>query len=329
VEQIANRFGYFLTMDVDDKLTARLISDSNSVDHAYSDTAQVVNFTPDDTFSDFVNRIVVTGESLNYTEVLYGEERITSLSGTVGWWGFKEDETIWYSDDQSRRVRFPRLEVLESSSSILFQLAGDVSESIEEIDENDLYCVVEIKAPNLVPLLLSAIAGYIAAGKINNWVIVTVSVGVGKGWSYPLGRLLENTAIVLALMVLGSVGNYQFEVWGRPVGYVRRSVSGQADDLDLQQRIGTVVANKHEGFLTDTAARCADVAEFDLLLASLQRSRAKLTKTAHLQDQVGDTITFPHPHTANNVTMFITDIKRKYKPTKDGHFLDDIEGWVI
>ncbi len=299
------------------------------MDHAYTDTAQVVNFTPDDTFSDFVNRIVVTGESLNYTEVLYNEERITGLSGTVGWWGFKKDKKVWYSDDKTRRVRFPRLEVLESTSSILFQLAGDVSEGIEEIDADDQYCVVEISAPNLIPLLMSAIAGYLAAGQISDWVYVNVSVGVGKGWTFPLGRALENTAIVLALMVLGSSGNYQYELYGRPVGYVRRSVSGQADDTDLQQRIGTVVANKIEGFLCDTAARCTDVAELELMLATLQRSRAKLTKTAHLQDQEGDTITFPHPHTGNTVTMFVTDLKRRYLPTKDGHFLDEIEGWVL
>ncbi len=65
------------------------------------------------------------------------------------------------------------------------------------------------------------------------------------------------------------------------------------------------------------------------MLARLQRSRAKLTKTAHLQDQEGDTITFPHPHTGNTVSMFVTDLKRRYLPTKDGHFLDEIEGWVL
>lgn len=324
VEQIANRFGYFLTMDVDDKLTARLISDSNSIDHAYATTAKVVSFTPDDTFSDFVNRIVVTGESLNYTEVLYDEERITGKSGTIGWWGAKKDQKAWYSDDQSRRVRFPRLEVLESASSITFQLSGDVRESISEIDEDDQYCVVEIDAPNLVPVLVSAIAIYFAGNKLGD-----VTVGIGGGYTIPYGRLIEGVGLYSALMVLGSMGNYQYEIYGRPVGYVRRSVSGQADDLDLQQRIGVVVANKIEGFLTDTAARCMDVAEFELMIAKLQRRRAKLTKTAHLQDQVGDTITFPHPHTGNTVTMFVTDLKRRYLPTKGGHFLDDIEGWVI
>ncbi len=324
VEQIANRFGCFLTVDVDDKLTARLISDSNAVDHAYTDTTQIINFTPDDTFSDFVNRIVVTGESLTYTEVLYDEERITGKAGTIGWWGCKKDQTVWYSDDQSRRVRFPRLEVLESASSIAFQMAGDVRESITEIDEDDLYCVVEIDAPNLIPMLVSGTAMYFAGNKLGD-----VTVGIGGGYTIPYGRLIEGVGLYAALMVLGSVGNYQYEVYGRPVGYVRRSVSGQADDLELQQRIGTVVVNKIEGFLTDTAARCTNVAEFELMLARLQRSRAKLTKVAHLQDQVGDTITFPHPHTGNTVKMFITDIKRKYKPTKDGHFLDEIEGWVL
>lgn len=324
VEQIANRFGYYLTMDVNDKLTARLISDSNAVNHAYADTTKIVNFTPDDTFSDWTNRIVVTGESLDYTEVLYDEERITGLSGTVGWWGFNKDKKVWYSADKSSRVRFPRLEVLESTSGILFQLAGDVRESISEIDEDDKYCIVEITAPNLIPVLISALAIY-AAG---NWLGDAV-LSWGAGWTKPVGRAMEGVGLYLAMMVLGSVGNYQFEIYGRPVGYVRRAVSGSADDIDFQRQIGKVVSNKIEGFLTDTAVRCADVAEFEMMIARCQRNRAKLSKITHLQDQEGDTISFPHPYTGNTVTMFVTDLKRRYKPTKGGYFTDELEGWVV
>ena len=265
----------------------------------------------------------MTGESLNYTEVLYNEERLDAFAGTIGWGGFRKDFQRWYSTDRSRRARYPRLEVVETSTSILFQLAGKIRESISEVDADDQYCVVEISAPNLIPVLIAAIGIYFAGTKVpdeTTWVFSP---------NLPVGRVIESTGLFLAMMVLGSIGNFQYEIWGRPVGYVRRSVSGQADDLELQQTIGTVVANKIEGFLTDTAARCTTVAEFELLLARLQRNRAKLTKTAHLQDQEGDTITFPHPHTGNTVTMFVTDLKRRYLPTKGGHFIDDIEGWVL
>jgi len=57
LDQICNRFGYFLRMSVDGKVTARRVSDANTVDHDYSDLTKVINFTPDDSFSDFTNRV--------------------------------------------------------------------------------------------------------------------------------------------------------------------------------------------------------------------------------------------------------------------------------
>ncbi|HXK36148.1 MAG TPA: sialidase family protein, partial [Candidatus Paceibacterota bacterium] len=81
VDQIGNRFGYAITIGVDGKVRAIKIAGDNPVDHEYADASLVVDWTPDDSFSDFTNRVVVVGESRDFMEVMYEEELIKQLMG--------------------------------------------------------------------------------------------------------------------------------------------------------------------------------------------------------------------------------------------------------
>lgn len=324
VDDVCHRFGYFPTVGMDGKITARPISETAAVAHTYATTAELVNFTPDDSYSDLTNRITVTGQSLDDIEVLFAEERLDAFAGTVGWWGFRKDFERWYSTDKSRRARYPRLKVVETSTSILFHLAGKIRERISEVDPEDKYCVVEVSAPNLIPVLIGAIGLYFSAGKIGDAV-----AAFGAGYTQPVGRAIENVAVCLALMVLGSTGNFQYEIWGQPLGYVKRNYSASANDLDLQNRIGMVVEQKIEGFLCHSPAHCQAVADFELMLARLQRNRVNFSKIGHLQDEIGDTLSLPHPITNQATRIYAAHLRRRYKPAVDGdgYLLDEIEGW--
>jgi hypothetical protein len=116
VSAILDRYGYFLAVTVDDEISARKIALDNAVDHVYGDTTQLLSFSPDDTFSDFTNRVTVIGQERTFTEVTYAEECVQTLNGTVGWWGYNNDFTIWYSDDHARVCRNPRLKVIETAT---------------------------------------------------------------------------------------------------------------------------------------------------------------------------------------------------------------------
>lgn len=325
VDDIAHRFQHFCAVDQSGNIAFRPITFNATSSNTYQ-LEQIIEYSPDDNYSDMTNRITVTGESLHDFQITHEEERLASLNGTVGWWGFKKDYTLYYSEDESKRAMNPRLEVVETSTGILFKLAGDVTEKISHEDPDHKYCVVEVKAPNLVPILASAIALYAAGNQIGDGV-----VGLG-GTTIPIGRKMEGVGLLLGLMVLGSVGNFQYEVWGNPVGYIKRSYEASADDTELQQEIGMVVEARQEGFLCHTPGQCQTVADFEMTVTKAQRSRVNVKKTTHLQDEIGDTVTIPHPYTGQQNKVFLTNIIRKYKPPVDrqrGHVLDLIEGWVL
>jgi len=330
--QICERFGYFLKINPDNTVTAGRITNTNPVDHAYSDVSTVIRFEPDDKYSDFTNRVTVVGQEKDYLEVTYPEEMIQQLNGTVGWYGFHQDYNVPYSEDESRTCINPRLKVIESSTSIAFELAGDISESITFIDPNNNYCTVTVEAPDLTPMLVMAIAAIAATWYVQDVVVIPVA-GSETGFTVRQGTWQNMVSVWTALMILASVGNFQYEVWATPKGSIRRSVQGSADDSDSQIDSGVIVEKKLEDPMCYSVAECEFVAANELLVARLQRNRIKQAKIADLTDEEGHTITIPHPYTGELLTIFITDLNRRYQKASEaegeGGIYDEIEGWVL
>ena len=69
------------------------------------------------------------------------------------------------------------------------------------------------------------------------------------------------------------------------------------------------------------------------MIAMAQRNRVKFDKIAHLQDEEGDTIVVPHPYGGEPMTVFITDLTRKFGIPESagagGGFTDSIDGWKV
>ncbi|NPU85557.1 MAG: hypothetical protein HPY65_13855 [Syntrophaceae bacterium] len=332
IQQILDRYGYFLKINRDDKISAGKIALNNAVTHAYGNSAQVLSFMPDDTFSDFTNQVTVVGQERTYTEVVYAEERITTRSGTTGWYGYKNDFIVYYSDDQSARYRSPRLVVIETATTIAFKLSGGVSEGITYIDANEKYCIVTVSAPNLVPALIVAIAVYLVAAFIPD-IVVTVGFIVEGGFTIPIGRIIQAIAMIVIVNIISSIGNYQYEIYGLPVGYVRRSLQATADDTELQGEIGKVISTKLENEFCYTTEDCQLVANHERDVLKGQRRRVKFSKISHLQDEEGDTISVIHPYSGQVMKVFITDLKRTYRvpsgAREEASCIDEIEGWYL
>lgn len=317
IEQICNRYGYFFKITVNDKCTCSKISDSNSITHIYTATEKIITYTPDDTFSDHTNKIIVACEGRDTVQRIFPQERVLFLTGTMGWWGQKKDRKEYYNENREKQVMNPLIKKLETTEGIMFELAGKVKESIAEIDPDNKYVVVRIEAPDLRPALIAAISIYIGAGSIPGFI----------------GDMSKTAAFVLIVNILASIANYQFEIWGNPVGYVRQSWQATAEDTDLQALIGKTIEKKIDEPLAYYINEAQDVANHEMLILKLQRRRIKIKKIAHIQDEEGDTIQIKHPYSARDKKIFITNLTRSLKLSEtsegDGYFFDEIDGWLL
>jgi len=327
INQICDRFGYYIRFDVDHVAECKRIHYDNSVDHTYTAANKIISHEPDDRHSNFINKVTVMGQERSWTDVTFGEERVGELHGTTGWWGAKKDYRVYYSPDASRRCKNPRLNVLETANSIAFKMAGSISESISAQDTVTFkHCTVTVKAPNLIPALVGGLVALAATYDIGN-------VETGR-MTISFGRILTNLSLSFVLSILCSIGNFQYEIYALPMGKIRRSIQASADDTEAQAETGCVIEKKLEDPLCYSQSDCAVVANHELMVVKYQRRRIRITKIAHLQDEDGDTIQIVHPHTGLSLKIFIVNLIRRYKKasganTNDGYFYDHIIGWVV
>lgn len=331
INQIASRFGHYFRFDVDGVATTKKISRDNPISHIYTDATKIYDFSADDKYSDFTNQVVVQGEYRSLTQLTYEEERIKTVSGTLGWWDKEKRHRVWFSEDRSRKAIHPRMKVLESAMGIAHELAGGIVEELElcppEADNKYVDVMVGAKNPGVLEAAL--------IGAVSLWALAHfMPDGVTWGQTIPIGRVAESIGLLMSLAILQSVANYQIEVHAQPIGDVRRSCQNQWDDFVHQAEIRAVNNQTLEDPLCYSENECLFVANFEGMVVQLQRNRAMFSKVAHLQDEEGDIIQVIHPYGRHALNILITRLTRTFKKpdgvtAEDGGFTDAIEGWVL
>jgi hypothetical protein len=323
---ILDHFEYFSRMDVNNKVsTRRLKTFVDAVDHVYtlSVIQTITDFTPDDNYSSLTNRVIVKSELLDPLEVLYPEELVTSLSGSGGWWEKGHvHETVYFSDDKEKKCRDPRLEVITSIKDfkILWQESGG-TESMSFVSPDELYVIITIEFPGLQSMLVVLLAAVIVVG---------AAASSCDYWNDCGEYMMAFTILVSAVgYLLGQVATYEYEIYARPLGDVKQTIQGEANDEEFQSFLGLVSTAEIEDEFCYDVAECQRIAEYELSLVQAQRKRISFTKLAHLQDEVGDIIQIYHPYSKLPLNIFITSLKRYYVSGKSGQFIDTIEGWNI
>ena len=327
IEEIVDHWGYFSRMTMDDEFTVTEFRFSGDPDHDYGADALIVDFTPSGDYSTLVNRVCVRGESRDFFEIAYEEEPIDLLNGTVGWWGSRKEIQVWYSTDHQKQVRSPRLNVIESVGEFkIFFIGGGGTEYLDPAleDPEEYYCMLVIECPDMVELLIITIAAIVATATL----AIPCVLNCGK-FLFLLGLGME----VLGYL-LGAVANYEYEIFGRPVGKEKQQIQFCANDTDFQREVGDyVVVEDIDDPFVYTVGIARMVAEKELKVARAQRNRVSFKKVGHLQDEVGDIIRVPHPNSKIGMDVFVTNITRVLTPASkdqgDGHFFDTVEGWRI
>jgi hypothetical protein len=325
-EELGDHFFFFVKMTVDNDFTVVEFDFDKSPDHTYSDLVSMIDFSPDDTYSNYVNQVTVIGEARGFIEVIYDYELVDRLNGTMGWWGEDKNKTVYFSRDGERECVNPKLNVIQSVREFeIFSIKGGGDESIASVDPYDKYCIVYIEGPNLVGVFIAAVAALIAAG--------AAAIYCDESWMCGFFVFLTSTMSSIVINILGAVANYDYEIWAQPVGKEKLTIQAIANDVPFQQEIGRIVNDVIEDPLCYTVGQCQTVAQQEIKLLQLQRQRIKFSKTAHLQDEVGDIISLPHPYSGQAIKTYVTELKRimtiPERGNSGGKFIDSIEGWRI
>ena len=329
VESITNRYGFYVDVSLaDDTLRARRISPDNPVDHSYASATNLLEFSPDDSYSNLTNRVTVAGEGRTPLDVEAAEESVGGESGTLGFFQHKQVHRIYYSEDRQKRAARPRLEITQSASSIGFKMGGQMNQWISAVDPAGHWVEVTSEGPDLMPVLVAAIALFVV-GKSQPPAFGSIS----EPAETKRGSWIKDAGLYLALQCLAAVGNYAFTIHACPIGQVYQTFEASANDAELQQDLrGTVIETRIDDPLVYESAQARQVAERELWILQAQRRRVKFSKTAHLQDDAGDTLQLPHPYTGAPIKLLVTNLTRTMNlpgSGGSGEYTDSIEGWVL
>ena len=329
VESLTNRYGYYVDVSLaDDTLRARRISPDNPVDHSYGSAANLLEFSPDDSYSNLTNRVTVTGEGRTPLDVETAEESVGSESGTLGFFQHKQVHQIYYSDDRQKRAVRPRLEITQNASSIGFKMGGQMKQWISAVDPEGHWVEVTSEGPDLMPVLAAAIALFVV-GKCQPPAFGSIS----EPAETKRGSWMKDAGLYIALQCLAAVGNYAFTIHACPIGEVYQTFEASANDTELQNDLrGTVIETRIDDPLVYEAGQAQQVAAREMWILQAQRRRVKFSKTAHLQDDAGDTLQLPHPYTGAPIKLFVTNLTRTMTipgSGGSGEYTDGIEGWVL
>jgi hypothetical protein len=221
---------------------------------------------------------------------------------------------------------------------MMFELGGGVSETlIDESaldpDENarDTYCIIYIESMDLTGVLAAALAALIAAYWIEDVNIYFPGCSGGICKNIPIGKYVALVAIFVALNVLGSTVNCQYKVWGRPLTRVRRTVQAEANDTEMQTKMGrTITETSYQDPISGSVAECQVVANYLKMVGMGERKRWGAEKVPDLRNEEGDTLSVLHPFTGQAITVFLTDNRIEFNVPEEGEggdFNQTFEGW--
>ena len=326
VQEILEHFGYFGYMDVDGNFVAKRLDPNASTDHEYSDLSKSIGFTSDDSFSDFTNRVVVKGEGRYFIEVLYTQESVGSLNGTIGWWGEKIVKRVYYSEDRERTCRDPVLEVIQSVADFeIFKMKGGGTQYISSVDDYEKWIEITIEAPNLVGIMIANVILILATGIF----------AMACDWGKFCGAMIFALSLLIGTLfyMLGCVATYNYNIFAKPIGHEKQTFQNEANDFPTQRELdGQVITQSIDDPFCYTVTSCGDVAGYEMDVLIAQRNRVKFGQIADLRIEIGDVILRDHPYSGEEIRTFMTNLDRRYKkpsgPGKtDGYFLDDVQGW--
>lgn len=323
IKDILDHFEYVFHFTTAGVFTPVRLDFTKAVDHTYSTTDQISNYSPDSTFSSYVNQLRVIGETHDFLDIVYDPEEVGAVNGTCGWWDETIEHTVYYNKERTRKCRNPYLEVNISTGDFTYFLAKfGGAEYISYEDPEELYCIITVEGPNLIPVVVGLAAILLALG--------FAALGCDGFVTGVCGFYINAALINVNLLCMALLANatYDFTIWAMPLGKQKQTIQYIATDQSQMDLLNQQpVMEEIEDALCYTVAQCQRVAEYELNVIKYQRERIKLTKAYHLQDEIHDMLVVYHPYSGQPMQILVANLVRTM--VIRGEVTDSIEGWRI
>jgi hypothetical protein len=186
VNTLLSHFEYALYFDMNGKISMVRVTRSGTVTHVYTDNTTILDFSPDDTYSSFINRVIVTSESHDFIQVTYSEEPMATKTGMLGPFMIDNDKRlrIYYSEDRQQQAVNPWMETHTSvrDSGMYGEVASFFGwdgrgEWITKEDPDHRWVEVTIHADNLTNVFWAVLAVF----AVTYYICLGCDAGGGLG----------------------------------------------------------------------------------------------------------------------------------------------------
>lgn len=226
-----------------------------------------------------------------------------STAMTAGFFDTKQEEETWWSDDHRQRAQNVYFKIIDSVNAGIIDVAD---EDFDVIDE--FHGEIQLRTKFWVPALFTmATVTMLALAANPDNVEVVVTLGVGTGFTIPVGRIAQAATTAAILFTMMSIGVGRYEIWGEPYDYVhaRNSTLAYVENYPAWLRSEKEIEND----LITNENHAQSVAIADLLYEAAQAYSMGVEIIDDPRIEVGDILEF-EDGTRMMVRSFSNDFSR-------------------
>lgn len=285
---------------------------------------QVVSIDRTQNIAQQVNSTEVNGLDYNLTEILQAMKKINSVDITLGYFEASYSEPIYYSDDETRRVKNSMIQIETRP--------GFAGESISWVPQDDFHGILTIGtgyAPQVLGLIAVIYAAAAAVEYLCDHLIDTLLLdptGVLAWLSVPTlvsvrgySQMAKSAALITCMVLMQKIGRFKVVIWGEPFENVYQELRAIAVMKDTSP--ADVVERSESYHWLSTQVQVKEMAKTLLRREMVKSHTYKIRVPSVSVLEVDDLIEincpnhgFPRP-----VRFYITSIDRKFNAAnKDG-----------
>lgn len=239
-----------------------------------------------------INQVKIIGLASVSEKISFPRQIVAEVTGMLGYFMSRYEETIYYSEDRSQRAELPEI----NSFKINGWLESVTPSDIEVIVNDEYSCLLMIKTPWNTWVFIAFFVGYVA------FFVLAAFDFLG------IGKVLEIAAaiwLVAGLSMMQQLGVFKVSISAKPYQIVYKEIIGVADWNQLKDyEIRTKEIKNH---LVDTQILADTLAKRELEREKIKEHSRQITLLHDPLLEPDDVIEMP-----NGTRYYILSINRKY-----------------